>query len=173
MLPACPRSPQDKATAESSVQVVGRWVLARLRNHRFDTAAQVDAVIAELLPSVIDRPSQKLPCSRASVFAELNKPALMPLPAQSYEPTRFKTVKMQIYGYIAVDGHRYRVPHPLVGQVRQARPTQHASTASSSPAHDAGAALAGVLRHFGGPKASEACAAATDRARDTPVESIV
>ncbi|WP_415840393.1 IS21 family transposase, partial [Roseateles saccharophilus] len=125
VLPARPRSPKDKATAESSVQVVGRWVLARLRHHRFDTVAQVDAAIAELLPSVNDRPFQKLAGSRASVFAELDKPALMPLPPQRYELARFKTVKVHIDYHIEVDGHRYSVPHSLVGQVLEARLTQH------------------------------------------------
>ena len=32
VLPARPRTPRDKATAESSVQVVTRWILARLRH---------------------------------------------------------------------------------------------------------------------------------------------
>lgn len=82
VLAARPRTPRDKATAESSVQVVTRWVLARLRHHRFDTVAQVDAAITELLSSVNDRPFQKLPGSRASVFAELDAPTLMSLPRQ-------------------------------------------------------------------------------------------
>ena len=69
-----------------------RWVLARLRHHRFDTVAQVDAAITELLSSVNDRPFQKLPGSRASVFAELDAPTLMSLPRQPYELARFKTV---------------------------------------------------------------------------------
>ena len=125
VLPARPRAPKDKATAESSVQVVGRWVLARLRHHRFDTVAQVDAAIAGLLPSVNDRPFQKLPGSRASVFAELDAPALMPLPPQPYELARFKTVKVHIDYHIEVDGHRYSVPHALVGQVLEARLTRH------------------------------------------------
>lgn len=125
VLPARPRSPKDKATAESSVQVIGRWVLARLRHHRFDTVAQVDAAIAALLPSVNDRPFQKLPGSRASVFAELDAPALMPLPPQPYELARFKTVKVHIDYHIEVDGHRYSVPHALVGQTLEARLTQN------------------------------------------------
>jgi transposase len=124
VLPARPRAPKDKATAESSVQVVGRWVLARLRHHRFDTVAQVDAAIAELLPSVNERPFQKLPGSRASVFAELDAPALMPLPPQRYELARFKTVKAHIDYHIEVDGHRYSVPHALVGQTLEARLTR-------------------------------------------------
>ncbi len=34
MLPARPRKPQDKAKVEVGVQIVERWILARLRNHR-------------------------------------------------------------------------------------------------------------------------------------------
>lgn len=124
VLAARPRTPRDKATAESSVQVVTRWVLARLRHHRFDTVSQVDAAIAGLLPSLNDRPFQKLPGSRASVFAELDAPALMPLPAQRYELARFKTVKVHIDYHVEVDGHRYSVPHALVGQSLEARLTR-------------------------------------------------
>jgi transposase len=34
MLPARPYAPQDKAKVESAVQVVERWILARLRHER-------------------------------------------------------------------------------------------------------------------------------------------
>jgi len=125
VLAARPRTPRDKATAESSVQVVTRWVLARLRHHRFDTVAQVDAAITELLSSVNDRPFQKLPGSRASVFAELDAPTLMPLPRQPYELARFKTVKVHIDYHVELEGHRYSVPHALVGQALEARLTRH------------------------------------------------
>ena len=125
VLPARPRTPRDKATVESSVQVLTRWVLMRLRHRRFDTVAQVDAAIAELLPSLNQRPFQKLPGSRASVFAELDAPALMPLPAQPYELARFKTVKVHIDYHVELDGHRYSVPHALVGQALEARLTRH------------------------------------------------
>ena len=125
VLPARPRTPRDKASVESSVQVLTRWVLMRLRQDRFDTVAQVDAAIAKLLPSLNERPFQKLPGSRASVFAELDAPALMPLPAQPYEMARFKTVKVHIDYHVEVDGHRYSVPHALVGQTLEARVTRH------------------------------------------------
>lgn len=125
VLPARPRTPRDKASVESSVQVITRWVLMRLRHRRFDTVAEVDAAIAELLPSVNERPFQKLHGSRASVFAELDAPALMPLPAQPYELARFKTVKVHIDYHVELEGHRYSVPHALVGQALEARLTRH------------------------------------------------
>lgn len=126
VLPARPRSPKDKASAESSVQVVTRWVLARLRHQQFSTVAQVDAAIAALLPSLNERAFQKLAGSRASVFAELDAPALSPLPAQRYELARFKTVKVHIDYHVEVEAHRYCVPHALVGQTLEARVTRAA-----------------------------------------------
>ena len=123
VLAARPGTPQDKASVESAVQVVTRWILARLRHQRFDTVTQVDRAIAGLLPSLNDRPFQKLPGSRASVFAELDRPALGPLPANRYELARFKTVKVHIDYHVEVGGHRYSVPHALVGQALEARLT--------------------------------------------------
>lgn len=123
VLAARPRSPKDKASAESAVQVVTRWILARLRHQCFENVAQVDVAIAQLLPSLNDRPFQKLPGSRASVFAELDLPALMPLPANRYELARFKTVKVHIDYHVEIDAHRYSVPHALVGQTLEARLT--------------------------------------------------
>ena len=123
VLPARPASPQDKASAESAVQVVTRWILARLRHHRFHSVAEVDAAIADLLPSLNDRPFQKLPGSRASTFAQLDAPVLMPLPASRYEIARFKTVKVHIDYHVEIEAHRYSVPHALVGQTLEARLT--------------------------------------------------
>lgn len=126
ILPARPVSPRDKATAESAVQVVTHWVLARLRHQRFDTVSEVDAAIAGLLPSLNDRPFQKLPGSRASTFAELDRPVLMPLPVSRYEIARFKTVKVHIDYHVEIDGHRYSAPQARVGQTLEARLTAHA-----------------------------------------------
>jgi len=124
VLAARPRSPKDKATAEGSVQVVTRWILARLRHERFDSVAQVDAAIAALLPGLNERPFQKLPGSRASVFAEIDAPALMPLPPQPYELARFRTVKLGIGYHVEIEAHHYSAPHALVGQSLEARITR-------------------------------------------------
>jgi len=123
VLAARPAHPRDKATAESAVQVVTRWILMRLRQRRFDSVGQVDAAIAELLPWLNERPFQKLPGSRASTFAELDAPVLMPLPPSRYEIARFKTVKLHIDYHVEIDGHRYSAPHALVGQQLEARLT--------------------------------------------------
>jgi transposase len=69
ILPARPRKPQDKAKVESGVQVVERWILARLRHRRFFSVAELDAAILELLPALNTRPFKKLPGCRQEAFA--------------------------------------------------------------------------------------------------------
>jgi len=123
ILAARPGTPTDKAAVESAVQVVTRWILARLRQLRFESVAEVDRAIAALLPALNNRPFQKLPGSRASVFAEIDRPALRTLPSSRYELARFKTVKVHVDYHVEIDGHRYSVPHPLVGQELEARLT--------------------------------------------------
>lgn len=125
VLPARPYRPQDKGKVESAVQVVERWILARLRHQTFATVHDVNLALRPLLDRLNQRPFQKLPGNRASAFAALDAPALLPLPAQRYELARFKTVKVHIDYHVELDGHRYSVPHALVGQTLDARITRH------------------------------------------------
>ena len=123
ILPARPYHPQDKAKAESAVQIVERWIMARLRHQQFASVHEVNQAVAPLLTRLNEKPFQKLPGSRASTFAALDAPALLPLPLQRYEMARFKTVKAHIDYHVEVERHRYSVPHALVGQVLEARIT--------------------------------------------------
>ena len=49
IVPARPYKPRDKAKVEVGVQVVGRWILARLRHRRFFSLADLNAAIRELV----------------------------------------------------------------------------------------------------------------------------
>ncbi|HQS60050.1 MAG: transposase [Halothiobacillus sp. 24-54-40] len=123
VLPARPYHPQDKAKAESAVQIVERWIMARLRHQQFASVGEINQAIAPLLSQLNEKPFQKLPGSRASAFAEIDAPALLPLPLQRYEMAHFKTVKVHIDYHVEVERHRYSVPHSLVGQALEARLT--------------------------------------------------
>jgi transposase len=123
-LPARPYHPRDKPKVESAVQVVERWILARLRHQQFESVHAVNAAIMPLLKRLNERPFQKLPGSRASTFAAIDAPALLPLPVQRYEIAHFKKVTVHIDYHVEVDKHRYSVPHALVGQVLEARVTR-------------------------------------------------
>lgn len=126
ILPARPYSPKDKGKVESAVQIVERWIMARLRHQNFATLHDVNSAILPLLKQLNERAFQKLPGSRASAFAELDAPALQLLPVQRYEIARFKTVTVHIDYHVEVEKHRYSVPHSLVGQVLEARITSSA-----------------------------------------------
>ena len=123
ILPARPYSPKDKASAESAVQVVERWLMARLRHTVLADVHAANAAIAALLPSLNERKFQKLDGSRASLFATLDLPMLSPLPAQPWQWASFKTVAVHIDYHVEVQGHRYSVPHALVGLKLEARIT--------------------------------------------------
>jgi hypothetical protein len=76
MLPARPYSPQDKARVASAVQVVERWILARLRHERLADVAAADRAVGGLLAMLNGRRFQKLEATRVSLFAALDAPAL-------------------------------------------------------------------------------------------------
>ena len=74
----------EKASAESAVQVVERWLMARLRHTVLADVNAADTALAALLPSLNERRFQKLEGSRASLFAALDAPTLSALPAQRW-----------------------------------------------------------------------------------------
>jgi len=83
-IPARPRKPRDKAKAEVAVQVVQRWVLARLRNHRFFSLAELNRAITGLIADLNLRPFKKLEGNRREWFERLDQPALRALPVHRY-----------------------------------------------------------------------------------------
>jgi transposase len=125
VIPARVRRPRDKAKAEAGVLLVERWILARLRKQRFFSLDELNAAIAELLILLNDKPFQKLPGSRRSLFEQLDRPALRPLPALRYAFSEWKTKrKVHIDYHVEVDRHYYSVPHQLRGQRVDARYTR-------------------------------------------------
>ena len=82
VLPTRPIKPRDKAKVEAGVQLVERWILARLRKHTFFSLADFNVEIRRLLDLLNDRPFQKLEGSRRSLFESLDRPSLQALPAQ-------------------------------------------------------------------------------------------
>jgi len=123
VVPARARSPKDKAVVESAVQVVGRWVLARLRNRTFFSLSEANDAIRALIVELNERPFQKRAGSRRSYFVELDRPALRPLPAVRYEFASWKRVRAHVDYHVTVDDHHYSVPHQLVGKELDARLT--------------------------------------------------
>jgi len=123
VIPARPRSPRDNAKAEAAVQNVERWVLAPLRNHTLFSLAEARHAVKPLLTALNDRPFQKLEGSRRSLFLELDKPNLRPLPATSFEFAEWHHARVNIDYHIQVKLHFYSVPYQLSRQQVEVRMT--------------------------------------------------
>jgi len=123
VMPARPAKPRDKPKVEVGVQVVERWILARLRHQTFFSLGALNRAIAALLADLNQRAFKKLPGNRASAFAELDAPLLRPLPATRMAVARFKSARVNIDYHVELDGHYYSVPHTLVGQTVELRIT--------------------------------------------------
>jgi transposase len=124
VIPARVRKPRDKAKVENAVLQVERWVLAPLRKQTFHSVAEARAAVRERLEWLNNRPLSKLDGSRRSLFEELDKPALKPLPAHRYAMSEWKpAVAVHIDYHIEFDRHYYSVPHTHVGKRVDVRAT--------------------------------------------------
>ena len=144
VLPARPYRPKDKAKVEVSVQVVQRWILARLRNRVFHSLGALNQAIQELLEALNTRVTRHLKRSRAQLFAEVDAAALKPLPTSRYEVAYWKEeVRPNIDYHVEVFGHFYSVPFALRGEVLSAR-----ATATTVELFRRGTRVASHLRSF-------------------------
>jgi len=116
MMPARPRKPKDKAIVENAVLNAQRWILAALRNHTFFSVAQANEAIAAKLVEYNDRKMQLIDTTRSKLFAQLDRPALKPLPPQRYEFADWSEPKVHIDYHVLVDKHRYSVPYQYIGE---------------------------------------------------------
>lgn len=123
IVPARPYKPKDKAKAEVGVQIVERWIMARLRKENFFSLRQLNLRIQELLADLNQRQMKKHPGSRLEQFENIDKPALKPLPEQAYNYTLIKQVKVHIDYHIEVEKHYYSVPYSLIKQKLEAHVT--------------------------------------------------
>lgn len=121
VMPARPYKPRDKAKVEAAVLLAERWIIAVLRHRKFFSMAELNEAIAELVQKLNQRRFRKRDASRASLFAEVDRPALQPLPAEPYEFAQWKTVRANIDYHVDIDRHLYSVPYQLTGQQLDAR----------------------------------------------------
>ena len=125
VIPARAGHPKDKAKVESAVQIAERWILARLRNQKFFNLSELNQAIGKLLPELNNRPFQKLSGCRMSLFVDIEKGALKPLPAEPYQYAEWKKVRVHIDYHVQIEKYYYSVPYQLVNQQLDVRMTTH------------------------------------------------
>ena len=114
VIPARPYKPKDKSKAEVGVQIVERWIMACLRHQTFYSLSQLNSEIAKLLQVMNNKVMKQYQQSRQQLFDTLDKPALHPLPAQPYQYTQIKTVRVHIDYHVDIEKHYYSVPYQWV-----------------------------------------------------------
>jgi transposase len=93
VIPARSKKPRDKAKVEQGVLLVQRYILARLRKHRFFSLTEANSAIATLLVDLNNKAFKKLPGSRRSTFDEFERSSLKALPSLRYQYADWKVVK--------------------------------------------------------------------------------
>lgn len=101
--------------------MVERWILARLRIITVFSIDQLNAAISKLLIDLNERPFEKLPGSRRSLFEQIEKDKLIALPSKQYVYQHIRFARVHIDYHIEYDKHYYSVPHILVGQQVEVR----------------------------------------------------
>jgi len=123
VIPARVRRPKDKAKVEIGVQVVERWILARLRNRTLFSLAELNRAIRELLEGLNTRPFKKLPGCRQDLFKQLDQPALGSLPITPYTFAEWEKARVHIDYHVEVLKHYYSVPYQLAKREIEVRIT--------------------------------------------------
>lgn len=121
IIPARAGTPKDKSKVENGVQQVERQILARLRNRTFLSLLELNQSLRPLLDELNQRSFQKIPGSRLSLFQEVEKTALKPLPTTRYDYAEWKKVKAGFNYHVEIDKHFYSVPFILIKKELYAR----------------------------------------------------
>ena len=122
VIPARVRAPRDKGQVESSVGWLETWLLEWLKGsgssaRQFSSFPELNAAIKSRLLELVKRPFQKRAGSRESVFFELDRPALRPLPSTPYEHPRYVERRVPNNYHVEYMAFYYSVPHQYYKQL--------------------------------------------------------
>jgi transposase len=121
--PARPRKPTDKAPVERGVRHLKEQIVARLRNRKFFSKAELENAVQEELKRVNEKTMRNAGNhSRNSFFDEVDKPNLIPLPDSRYEFLEdCGNFKVPPHYHINIESHDYSVPYSLVSKIVNVR----------------------------------------------------
>ena len=126
IVPARPLRPRDKAKVEVAVQVATRWIIAKLRNTKYFSLAELNEGIRDCVTALNDRVSRHLGSSRRALFEAVEQSALKSLPIETYVYAEWKECKAGLDYHVEVEKHYYSVPHALLRETLWARITARA-----------------------------------------------
>jgi hypothetical protein len=139
------------------VQIVQRFVLARLRNRRFFSLVELNAAIHECVDDLNGKIMRKLGVSRNELFAEIDRSALKALPSAPYQYAEWKKCRVAPDYHVEIADHYYSVPSRLIREELDAETGTEALLGMRLGVHDrleeryrGGTDLLGLTHHPGG-----------------------
>lgn len=114
--PARVMKPRDKASVEGSVGMLTTHIIAALRNRDFNSLKELNCAMSVLLNDFNASPFQKKSGSRESVFAEEERPFLLPLPQYEYAIASYKEMTVPSSYHVCIGGVYYSVPFRYAGR---------------------------------------------------------
>jgi transposase len=123
VLPARVMKPRDKAKVEVAVQIVQRFVLAKLRHRRFFSLAELNAAIRDCVAAINTKVMRHVGKSRNELLETIDRPALNALPTTPYSYAEWKRARVAPDYHIEVADHYYSVPSKLIREMVEARIT--------------------------------------------------
>ena len=113
----------SKAKVEVAVQIVERFVLAKLRNQRLFSLAELNAAIRECVATINNKVMRGFGQSRTELLETIDRPALGALPVTAYPYADWKRARVAPDYHIEIGGHYYSVPSKLIREIVDARIT--------------------------------------------------
>jgi transposase len=118
VLPARAYRPRDKALVENAVRLIYSRIYVKVRTGTYYSLAELNTAIREALEVHNNALLRGRNYSRRQQFEEVEKAALMPLPAMRYELKKqvFATVAKNGHVGLGPDKHYYSVPYRFIGK---------------------------------------------------------
>ena len=123
VLPTRIVKPRDKAKVEVAVQIVERFVLAKLRNKTFFSLSELNAAIRDCVVQINAKVMRRIGQSRRALLETLERPALKALPNEPYVYAEWKRARVAPDYHIEIANHFYSVPSKLIREIVEARIT--------------------------------------------------
>lgn len=101
VIPARVRAPKDKSQVENLVYQFEKDVIGRLRNCQFFSIDEYNEQLLIEVERFNNKPFQKKEGTRRSLFNEVEKATLRPLPHSSYELASYRTAVVQANSHVA------------------------------------------------------------------------
>ncbi len=139
--------PATKLKWRSESRLAQTYVLGRLRHLTFFSLAECNAAIATALERLNGRPMRHLGISRHALYEAIERPALRPLPATSYEYAEWRFARVGLDYHVEVKGFFYSVPHALLREQVDLRIAAH-----TVEVFHRGKRVAAHARRYSGPR---------------------